>query len=141
MPWFGSLRRRGGIELVGECEAFLAGRLAERIEQRAESVPVWAWTNLLAHGSRQDLCSERRRFRVIGGQWREGRSFLVAELLDLADEFGPLTEIQRTVLVPLELELASCTEVADWEPFQWVASVDVVLGRYRQAYRRRSMNR
>ena len=74
---------------------------------------MWAWTNLLAHGSRQDLCSERRRFRVIGGQWREGRSFLVAELLDLADEFGPLTEIQRTVLVPLELELASCTEVAD----------------------------
>ena len=118
MRWFGWLRRRRGIELVGECEAFLAGRLAERIEERAERVPVWAWTNLLAHGSEQDLCSERRRARqqcsVISHQWCEGRSFLVAELLDLADEFGPLAEIQRTVLVPLELELASCTDVAGW---------------------------
>ena len=145
MRWFGRLRRRRGIELVGECEAFLAGRLAERIEERAERVPVWAWTNLLAYGSEQDLCSERRRARqqcsVSGHPWCEGRSHFVAELLDLAHEYGPLAEIQRTVLVPLELEFASCTEVAEWEPFQWVASVDVGLGKCRQAYRRRSLNR
>ena len=46
-------------QVVGDCEAFLAGRLVERIEQAGARVPVWAWTNLLAHGTERDLCSRR----------------------------------------------------------------------------------
>ena len=135
-------RARHASELVGECEAFLAGYLAERKEAEA-SVPVWAWTNLLAHGAEQDLRSDREASRgrrasswSSWDEWHDARSYLAAELLDLAEAYGPLDEIQRGVLVPLELELASSAETAGWGPRQLVARVLTALGTYRRAARR-----
>ena len=73
---------------------------------------------------------------ISGQEWCEARSYLAAEVLDLVREFGPLDEIQRTVLVPLELELASCTDVAWWGPRQWVTGVEGALSRRRRRCRR-----
>ncbi|HUZ09653.1 MAG TPA: hypothetical protein VMU76_05735 [Acidimicrobiales bacterium] len=132
-------RARRDSELVGDCEAFLAGYLAER-KGAAASVPVWAWTNLLAHGAEEDLRSDRETSptRRVGscGEWHDARSYLAAELLDLADTYGPLDEVQRAVMVPLELELASSDEVARWGPRQLVANVLAALGTHRRACRR-----
>ena len=109
-------RNARNAELIGDCEAFLAGHVAERIEGRAASVPAWAWTNLLAHGSEHDLCSERAIVRprqvTSGDEWHAARSYLAVEVLNLAAEFGPLADLQRSVLVPLEQRLASRPEVA-----------------------------
>jgi hypothetical protein len=51
--------RRISAQLVDETEAFLGGRFVERAEARGDFVPVWAWTNLLAHGSDKDLRAEQ----------------------------------------------------------------------------------
>ncbi len=48
-------QRRAEAALVTEGEAFLLGSLAELIERWAGSGPVWAWTNLLAHRTEEDL--------------------------------------------------------------------------------------
>jgi len=125
---------------VGDCEAFLAGHVAERIEERpGADVPVWAWTNLLAHGTEYDLRSERTAVRRTAGlsrdKWREARSYLASEVIDLADECGPLIKMQRAVLVPLELDLA-CQELTAWGPRQWVAIVETALSQHRRASRR-----
>jgi hypothetical protein len=69
-------------------------------------------------------------------EWRAARSYLAVEVLNLAAEFGPLAELQRRVLVPLEQRLASRPEVAGWRPRQWVESVEAALDKHRQACRR-----
>jgi len=133
-------RNARSAELIGDCEAFLVGHVAERIEGRAASVPAWAWMNLLAHGSEHDLRSERAVVRprqvTSGDEWRAARSYLAVEVLNLAAEFGPLADLQRRVLVPLEQRLASRPEVAGWRPCQWVWSVEAALDKHRQAWRR-----
>lgn len=89
--------------LVDECEALLSGRGAELVWDRGESVPVWGWVNLLAHGSVDDLRAATREHPT--EDWIEARSYLAEELLRLVD--GGLTSLeslQRDVLVPLELE-------------------------------------
>jgi hypothetical protein len=135
-------RRRppGSAQLVYEGEAFLTGRLAEEFELRMARIPVWVWTNLVAHGSEECLCAENQAVRSLSprctDEWREARSYVVTEVLDQANRNGPLSKIQRAALVPLELELATRPEVAMWEPRDWVASVRLALGRYEQACRR-----
>lgn len=123
--------------LARDSEAYLLGKLAEQIDARHERVPVWAWTNLLAHGSEGDLVAERRspitNTYADEVTWREARSYLAGEVVDLSEVHGPLDEIQRKVLVPLELELASNVEVEWWNPAQWVKAVRRRLAEYRLA--------
>jgi hypothetical protein len=57
-------------------------------------------------------------------------------VLALAEKYGPLAEVQHSVLVPLELELASRSEVDWWSPGQWVFAVRKALGAYSAARRR-----
>jgi hypothetical protein len=45
----------GHDEDLGDCEAFLLGQLAEYKEAHYQYVASWEWTNLLAHGSEDDL--------------------------------------------------------------------------------------
>lgn len=126
-------------ELVKDTEAFLNGRLVERIEARADSVPARAWTNLLAHGTAKDLRTESgspplgrvAKYR----QWRQARSYLAAEVLDCTGAGGSLSEIQTSVLVPLELQFSSTAEVTHWSPGRWAVAVDAALTRRRLASR------
>lgn len=122
--------KRLTAELVDDCRAFFQAQLAEHFEQRHQSVPVWAWTNLLAHGSEQDLRSDQtlpEQQLAFDGQWHRARSYLAAELLALAGRSCPLVDLQRDVLVPLELDLASRPEVNGWSPPQWVSCVETAV--------------
>jgi hypothetical protein len=42
-------------ELVAECEAFFSGQYAQYLDNENRPIPVWAWLNVLAHGSEDDI--------------------------------------------------------------------------------------
>lgn len=117
--------------LAAASEDFLAGRLVEHDEFNGQPVPVWAWTNLLAHGSEQDLraisdAPQLRRSRT-EKQWQKARSYLANEVLLSAESNGTLSRVQKSVLVPLELDLASRSDVSRWSPALWVKAVERAL--------------
>ncbi len=120
--------------------AFLDGRLVEVLEDRKATVPTWAWTNLLAHGSMEDLRLASLEEHVHRGdkywEWRESRSQLAALMLASARSFGPLLALQQeAALIPLELMLAARPERNLCNPTDWVAQVDAVLRRHRDNLR------
>lgn len=139
-------RREGypaGAELVAGCEAFLTGRYAEYLESRQRSVSAWAWMNLLAHGTDAELISACRSLGTAegwgrpDGAWREARSYLAGEVLDVVDEgSGPLCALQRRVLVPLEARLAA-DDSAGPNPGWLVTAVVDALDDVRRRQRRR----
>jgi len=128
---WGRLERRMAAQFAADTEAFLSGHLAERAEVRGEDVPVWAWTNLLAHGSEEDLralsAETFSRWNWTMNQWREARSYVANDVLRRAEQSGSLVELQEMVLVPLEMDLVRNGEVARWKPGQWVKAVEKVL--------------
>lgn len=128
-------RRLYSQELIGDCEAFLSGRYAERLRRRAVPVPTWAWTNLLAHGTEADLRSELASSqRALRRGWPAARAYLTTEVLTAVDRGTRLADLQREVLRPLELELAA--DGSD-DPRRWVVGVAAALARYENSHRRR----
>lgn len=127
----GKLRRDlPGGGLASECEAYVSGTLAEYWEERGTAVPVWTWTNLLAHGSEsliRDSLHRPPKPRRTGRSWRIARAYLSYQVLDLATADSTLEELQSTVLRPLELELAARPEVDRWTPRRWVDTVDEAI--------------
>ena len=121
-------------ELLNECEAFLGGQLAECYSRRGASVPVPAWTNLLAHGDEQSLDRAQEPQSdptfVADECWLSARSYLATEVLDLAARHGSLSELQQTTLVPLELHLVTEPDIDRWDVRSWVAAVRDALGEY-----------
>ncbi len=112
--------------LPQECEAFLHGTLAEYWDDRGVAVPVWAWTNLLAHGSAPlitEIASRPYRNRRLARSWRIARSYLATEIFELVDPVYTLEDMQAAVLLPIELEMAAIPEVSHWSPRQWVDAV------------------
>jgi hypothetical protein len=113
-----------------ECEAFLGGTLAEYWDDKGMDVPVWAYMNLLAHGNARQIgeCVLRSSGpRRVARSWRVARSYLAYEVLDLTDLEFTLTDLQASVLIPLELEMAARADVGGWTPRQWVDMVEDVL--------------
>jgi hypothetical protein len=49
---------------------------------------------------------------------------------------GSLAEVQKVVLVPLELKLASSPEAADWKPGRWAMIVEAALTEQHQVGQR-----
>ena len=101
-------------QLVREAEAFLSGSLALERARNGIHPADWEWVNLLAHGTQAQL------LRLALGpppppdtptcelQWLEAVRFLADEMIKLVTEGRTtLAALQRSVLVPLELELAS----------------------------------
>lgn len=117
--------------LVEECAAFLSGHLAE-VAPASGSRSPWVFTNLLAHGSEDELRAERSRAPQT--LWEAARVRLAAGVLEVARTCGPLIDLQRELLVPLELDLASDPETARWEPQRLVVRVSDALNRYRLAH-------
>lgn len=132
-------RSRAAQELVAECEAVLCGRYASYLGERGRLVPVWAWTNVLAHGDEADL---RRLVRSPGqfaqapGRWAVACAYVAGEVLDLAERYGPLADVQAAILVPLEIDPARRTGTDPWYPRPWVTAVTAALDEHRQARRR-----
>jgi hypothetical protein len=113
-----------------ESEAFLLGGLVDYWDAKGMEVPVWAWMNLLAHGTVRRIgeCVLRPdKPRRVGRSWRLARSYLAFEVLDLTDMEFTLAELQSSVLIPLELEMAARPDVAGWTPRQWVDLVEDAL--------------
>ena len=113
-----------------ECEAFLAGTLAEYWEDKGMDLPVWAYMNLLAHGDARQIGEcVLRPFRTRRGSrsWRVARAYLAYEVLDLTDLEFTLADLQASVLIPLELAMAGRPDAADWTPRQWVDMVEDTL--------------
>lgn len=130
-------RRALEAELVSDCEAFLTGRYAERLEAQDVVVPVWAWTNLLAHGSEAQLRAAASEAVPAAGDvaasWRSARAVLCAELLATSGSAAgcPLGELQGSVLAPLELRLASRAGVGQWHRRTWLEVVRAALRAHR----------
>ena len=120
----------GESVLVRECEAFLEGTLAEHLDERGIVVPVWAWTNLLAHGGSEQItdcvCSPNELHRS-DRDWSVARALIAFEIFDLMEAGYPLEELQEDVLIPLELEMAARPEVSRWTPRQWLDTVDAAI--------------
>jgi hypothetical protein len=97
------------------------------------------WTNLLAHGSEADIrgehAADRRMSGAVEDGWLAARSYLAGQVLELSSRFGSLAEVQRTGLVPLELDLAARTTVEWWSEGQWVGAVNGALSAQRRAHR------
>jgi hypothetical protein len=113
-----------------ECEAFLGGTLAEYWDDKGMEVPVWTYMNLLAHGDARRIgeCVLRPDWpRRASRSWRVARSYLAFEVLDLTDLEFTLADLQASVLIPLELEMAARADVAGWTPRQWVDLVEEAL--------------
>jgi hypothetical protein len=103
--------RRTSPAVADELVAIVEGRLVEHLLSRRIVVPAWAWLNLVAHGLEVDLVrtaevSPRRHGR---NSWAAARRFLAEEVLGAARDQGSLLDLQRRVLVPLELELMART--------------------------------
>jgi hypothetical protein len=131
-------------ELVAECATFLRGGYASYLAQRCRPVPVWAWTNVLAHATEvelQDLMRASGRFARASGRWALACAYVAGEVLDVAERHGPLPELQAVVLIPLELELATRSEVDDWSPRRWVTTVTTALHDYRRQRERHARTR
>lgn len=115
-----------GAALAAECEAFLAGHYADHLVREVQIVPAWAWMNLIAHGTEDQIREAATTFVARG--WPGASRFLAGELIDLVESgLEPLDELQRSYLVPLELELASLPWTARWSPAQLVAAVLATL--------------
>jgi hypothetical protein len=126
-------QQTGGGTVALECEAFLNGTLADYWDEKGAIVPVWAWTNLLAHGSEEQIAAmvaHHPRPRRTLRNWRLARSYLVTEVLDLVDADFTLRDMQASILVPLELEMAARPEVGHWTPRQWLDVVDYAIRNY-----------
>jgi hypothetical protein len=132
-------------QFAEECAAFLEGRLVEVLEARKVPVPTWAWTNMLAHGSMEQLrlagSEEHQRYRDQYGEWRTSRSQLANLMLASARSFGPLLALQQEcALIPLELMLAAQPEPGGRTPAGWVAQVEGVLRLYRATLREMNLD-
>ena len=127
------LLRRGddlaGRELVTECEAFLEGRYAEHLSRRGRPIPVWVWTNLLAHGTPAELRRVARssRRQLTGSEWASARQDGARQVLETGKWGGSVAHVQATILVPLELALAACPDVSSWQPAQWTHALTAAL--------------
>jgi hypothetical protein len=124
--------------LVEDSTAFLAGHLAETLERRGNWVPAWTWNNLLAHGTEQDLradkdimgCPRSADYKA----WREARSYLAGEILDLAATCGPLSAIQEQALQPIEHEASLSPLMEVWSCDEWVHRVFEALNDYWESH-------
>ena len=81
-----------------ESEAFLLGSLVEFWDDKGIDVPVWAYMNLLAHGTARQIGEcviHSDQPRRAGRSWRGARSYLAFEVLDLTDLKCTLAEGSR----------------------------------------------
>ena len=94
-----------------EFDAFLAGAYADWLLLTNRTVPSWAWLNKIAHGCRSELQEEVASSQIAGSDldllaWRYTVRFLAREVLAASRDDAALCDLQRRVLVPMELALA-----------------------------------
>lgn len=136
-PMPGRVSRTRMREMVADAEAFIAGHYAERLDLRSVPVPGWAWTNLLAHGSEEELASAALDVHAEPATWKEWRSaraYLASEVLRTVRDGTSLAEVQREALFPLELGLSKQPSMRTLSVQQWVATVRAALRTYEHSH-------
>lgn len=99
-------------ELVLEAEDLLTGRFPDRFSV-AREVPSWVRLNRLAHG---DFSAVSDLAEGVGcdprSTWDAAMTYLAGEVLAAAPSGAELVALQRTRLIPLELDLIVAPEAA-----------------------------
>ena len=122
-------------ELVAECEAFLSGHYARCLDDDGRPVPDWAWLNLLARSADAEIrsiaasgiCGRAPRDPA----WNQAVVFLAQEVLSEATRRGrTLAELQRSILVPLELALIGQPSRTDLGPARVVCAALTALAEH-----------
>jgi hypothetical protein len=105
--------------LADEVEAFLTGRLVDHLSGCRQPVPAWAALNRLAHADRDELRNLVERggeLRVthpsfVQPQWMATERFIAGQVLARSGTAEALARIQRTMLIPLELQLIEWAKI------------------------------
>ena len=98
--------RKTAAETIEEAERLLAGNLLDSPDLNRRNLPAWTLVAVLGHASWEELCRIAAwRPRPGTGRWRSTVAFLAGETLDIAEDENALLRIQRTTLIPLELDL------------------------------------
>ena len=115
-----------------EFEAYLEGSYVTWLVSNGHSVPGWAWLNRVAHGQLEELRTMATHLRRLPaareevGAWQQVAAFLAKEVVAAAGDDEQLLDLQRRVLVPIELHLAE-----DWwaalKPIDLATTVVAVL--------------
>jgi hypothetical protein len=123
--------------LVAEVEAFLSGSYEDLLRHRGDEIPLWAQMNSCAHGRlaslRGVLASSSADRYYFGDRWelmwrRTKRTFAQQLLDEVQGDEQRLFDLQRRVLVPLELELIAEEAAGDLSPLKLVRSLRAALG-------------
>ncbi len=133
--WAIGRRRDWEDELGDECEAFLTGDYATYLAARNRPVPVWVCLNVLAHGDHDAVTAvaagaPRGDASPHTAAWQRALAYLAQEVLSETTRRGcSLGDLQRSTLVPLELELAG-RDTRFLGPTQLVSTVLTVLAEH-----------
>lgn len=106
--WWGRAVGLPDREVADTAQSLLDGTLPERAGGRARRLPPWAWISALVHGDRHGLeqLACRQGDRDAAASWAQAVGFLAGEVLDLAGgQDERLVDLQRRILVPVELDL------------------------------------
>ncbi len=93
-------------EVIAEAERLLSGRILDT--QRGYRRRGWALVGALAHGERaelQKLAGATLSSHPTRATWDAALAYLAGEVLDAAPTDRALVQVQRQVLIPLELKL------------------------------------
>lgn len=131
--WWRKLRetRDASCDVVAGAAAVIGGRIVD-----ARPVPPkdpWCWVNTLSHGScpaLQELAA--RRVNAPANGWEAAAVFLASELGAACGSPGGLLDLQRAVLIPLELDLLDGRTTAPQTPGELVSIVRRELARARR---------
>lgn len=118
-------------ELALECEALLAGRYADHLRRQGRWAPAWAWVNVLAHATEEELAvaaagGDRDQAPEPPGahEWRKALTFLADDVLCYVEARGiTLRQLQLSTLIPLELELMGRGDGPTLNPGQLAGTV------------------
>jgi hypothetical protein len=105
--------------LGDECEAYLAGQLAAYLRDARRPVPAVGWLNQVVHATTNELAllAVGTTNTVPATTWQRAVGYLARTVLERARETGrPIDELQRDLLLPLELELLGHPDAVDFDP-------------------------
>ena len=124
-----SSARVDDLEVVAEAERLLTGRMLDLESRKHER--SWTLIGSLAHSDweqMQILACDAGRTHCDPGGWRAALAFLADVLLSTARTQQMLLQVQRQVLIPLELRLLGGETLPLRAPADFVALVTSALG-------------
>src|SRR5271167_84361 len=103
----GRPQQRADISVVQVAEALIQGEVLIALQERGEAAPAWGYLNLLAHSDRSSLRRVRdfNQSRMPLSGWGTVVFDLIVDILNLVPTDEELIALQRTALIPVELEI------------------------------------